>query len=329
MTRESSHPSEGPGPGPAGRSGPSGEFEARLRQVATSPASVLLEGESGSGKSAAARRLHAGGGRARGPLVEVSLAALSPTLVEAELFGHEEGAFTGAHKRRAGRFQRADGGTLVLDGIESLGADLQVKLLRVLQEQVVEPLGGEEVRIDVRVIATSTRDLQAEVEAGRFREDLYYRLAVITLRVPPLRVRLDELEELLRHFLDEASRRLKVEPREFSPDALEALRAHSWPGNLRELENAVERVLVLAPEGRGPVDAAELAFLGEESRDEARELAARALALGLTVEELERAMIEEALSEQRGNLSAAARQLGLSRRALDYRRSRARAGDGE
>ena len=326
MTRESSHPQAEPDAGP---SGPAGEFEARLRQVAASPASVLLEGESGSGKSAAARRLHAYGARAAGPIIEVSLAALSPTLVEAELFGHEEGAFTGAHKRRSGRFLRADGGTLVLDGIESLGADLQVKLLRVLQEQVVEPLGGEEVPIDVRVVATSTRDLQAEVEAGRFREDLYYRLAVITLRVPPLRVRLGELGALLEHFLAGAAQRLKVEPRAFSPAALEALRAHSWPGNLRELENAVERVLVLAPEPRGPVGAEELAFLGEETRDDARELAARALALGLSVEVLERAMIEEALVEQRGNLSAAARQLGLSRRALDYRRSRDRAGDGE
>jgi DNA-binding NtrC family response regulator len=326
MTRESSRPQAEPDAGPCG---PAGEFEARLRQVGASPASVLLEGESGSGKSAAARRLHAYGSRATGPIIEVSLAALSPTLVEAELFGHEEGAFTGAHKRRSGRFVRASGGTLVLDGIESLGADLQVKLLRVLQEQVVEPLGGEEVPIDVRVVATSTRDLQAEVEAGRFREDLYYRLAVITLRVPPLRVRLGELEGLLDHFLAAAARRLKVEPREFSPAALEALRAHSWPGNLRELENAVERVLVLAPESRGPVSAEELEFLGEEVRDDARELAARALALGLSVEVLERAMIEEALVEQRGNLSAAARQLGLSRRALDYRRSRDRKVDGE
>jgi two-component system response regulator HydG len=329
MTRESSHPQAEADAGPVSLSGPAGEFEAQLRQVAASPASVLLEGESGSGKSAAARRLHAHGPRASAPIVEVSLAALSPTLVEAELFGHEEGAFTGAHKRRSGRFQRADGGTLVLDGIESLGAELQVKLLRVLQEQVVEPLGGEEVPIDVRVVATSTRDLQAEVEAGRFREDLYYRLAVITLRVPPLRVRLDELEQLLEHFLAGAAARLKVEHRPFSSEALEALRSHSWPGNLRELENAVERVLVLAPASRGPVLADELDFLGAESRDDARELAARALGLGLKVEDLERAMIEEALAEQRGNLSAAARQLGLSRRALDYRRTRHQAGEAE
>ncbi len=309
--------------------GPAADFEAQLQRVAASPATVLLEGESGSGKSASARRLHAAGPRAAGPFIEVSLAALSPTLVEAELFGHEEGAFTGAHKARVGRFQRAHGGTLVLDSVESLGEDLQVKLLRVLQEQVVEPVGGAPVPIDVRVIATSVRDLQAQVADGHFREDLYYRLAVITLRVPPLRVRLGDLPALAAEFTRRAALRLKVAPRSLSDEALEALCGHAWPGNLRELENAIERVLVLAPPGEQEVAAEEFAYLRAELRSDAQDLARRALALGIKVDELGLAMIEEATREQRGNLSAAARQLGLSRRAIEYRSKQKQGGEGE
>jgi len=286
---------------------------------------VLLEGESGVGKSRAAERLHRLGPRAEGPFIEVAVGALSPTLVEAELFGHEEGAFTGARQARLGRFRQADGGTLLLEGIENLGTEQQVKLLRVLQERVVEPLGGRPQDVDVRVVATTAVDLGARVADGRFREDLYYRLAVVTLEVPPLRSRLEELPELVAALTESRAALLGVPARPFGAAALERLAAHGWPGNLRELENTVERVLVLGGDGSaGEVRDEELDFLEREARGEDRELARQALARGLGVEDMGLAMIEEAVREQRGNLSAAARQVGLSRRALEYRLRRAR-----
>jgi len=300
-------------------------FERDLRQVAASDVTVLLEGESGSGKGAAARRLHALSPLAAGPFVEVSLAALAPTLLEAELFGHEQGAFTGAVRAREGRFLRARGGTLVLDAVEILPEEVQVKLLRALQERVVEPLGAESpLPFDARILATSGRELGAEVGAGRFREDLYYRLAVVVLRLPPLRTRSEDLPDLVATLARRIARRSRVAPRPFAPAALARLSAWSWPGNVRELENAVERVLVLAPGERGaPVGADELAFLGAQVADERRRLAREALALGMTADEMGLALVEEALAEERGNVSAAARRLGLTRRALEYRRQRA------
>lgn len=299
-------------------------FEGELERLAASDVTVLLEGESGAGKGAAARRLHGGGRRAGGPLVEVGLAALAPTILEAELFGHEEGAYTGAGRARPGRFRAAGGGTIVLDGIETVPEELQVKLLRVLQERVVEPLGTEApVAVDVRVIATSGRDLRGEVEAGRFREDLYYRLAVAVLRVPPLRARREDIPALTEFLVRRVAERLRVPARSFAPAALESLSAHAWPGNVRELENAVERILALAPEGEPcAVGARELEFLAEPLAGEASRLARQALGLGLGVDELGLALIEAALAENRGNASAAARQLGLTRRAFEYRRRR-------
>jgi Nif-specific regulatory protein len=306
----------------AATSGPGRDFLEDLARVAASPATVLLAGESGSGKSAAARWLHAAGPRAAEPFVEVHLAALSASLVESELFGHAEGAFTGAHRDRTGRFVRAHGGTLVLDAVDSLAEELQVKLLRVLQEQIVEPVGGDPREIDVRVIATTSGDLRAVCEAGRFRKDLYYRLAVICLDLPPLRARPADLPLFVEEFAARAARRARVEPRPFEDEALAVLSAHSWPGNLRELENAIERVLVLAPPAGGPVAAEELDFLRVEAQSECQALAQRALAAGFGVDELTLALIEEAVASQRGNLSAAARQVGLSRRALEYRLKR-------
>ncbi|MCL4136811.1 UNVERIFIED_CONTAM: hypothetical protein GTU68_001072 [Idotea baltica] len=294
-------------------------FESDLARVAGSAATLLLGGESGTGKSRAAERLHAASPRSDGPLVEVQIAALSPSLVEAELFGHEEGAFTGAAKSRRGRFQRAQGGTLVLDGVESLPAELQVKLLRVLQERVVEPLGGEPVPLDVRVVATTALDLRDLVEKGAFREDLYYRLAVVTLDLPPLRSRGEDLPDLVEAFAASVAARAGVPRRGFSQDALERLAEHDWPGNLRELENAVERVSVLGSNNDAPVEPAELAFLQSESGSESERLAAAAIAGGVTIEQLELAMIELAVEAHQGNLSAAARQVGLSRRAVEYR----------
>jgi DNA-binding NtrC family response regulator len=301
-------------------------FETDLERVAQSTATLLLSGESGTGKSRAAQRLHWASPRSEEPFVEVQVAALSPTLVEAELFGHEEGAFTGAAKARLGRFQRANGGTLVLDGVESLPPELQVKLLRVLQERVVEPLGGMPVRLDVRVVATTSRDLMQLVETGEFRLDLYYRLAVVTLELPTLRSRLEDLPALVGSLSVHVAERTRAPQREFSAEALERLAQYEWPGNLRELENAIERVTVLGREAKGPVEPGELSFLQSESGGDARRLAQQALANGVTIEQFEWAMICEAVEQHQGNLSAAARQVGLSRRAVEYRLRKAKEG---
>ena len=229
-----------------GRSPAHLRFASGLERVAAADVTVLIQGESGSGKNLAARALHELSPRAALPFVEVDLASLAPTLIESELFGHVAGAFTGARDARRGRFERAGGGTLVLDAIEYLPNEIQAKLLRVLQERVVEPLGAEEgFPIDLRVVATSTADLATLVREGRFREDLYYRLAVVVLEVPPLRARLEDLEELSARMIATGAARLGVPERRLSAGALERLRAHAWPGNLRELENALERALVL------------------------------------------------------------------------------------
>jgi transcriptional regulator with PAS, ATPase and Fis domain len=317
----------------ASESGHWEEFEATLRRVAAAvpspgadsvPATVLLTGESGTGKSRAARRFHDLSSRRDGPFVTVHLAGLASTLLEGELFGHEAGAFTGAVGAREGRFLRASGGTVVLEAIETLDLDLQVKLLRVLQERVVEPLGSEAFHdVDVQVIATTARDLRRAVEEDRFREDLYYRLAVVPMEVPPLRTRTGgsgfgaACEELIADVANRAS----VPVRPISAEALGALAAHPWPGNFRELENAIERILVLGA-SQGPIGEEEVAFLSEGLGGRAEELAEEALGAGVKVEELEAAMLLAALAQERGNVSAAARCVGLSRKAFSYRQKK-------
>ena len=306
------------------------EFLARLKRAAASESTVLLTGESGCGKSRAAARLHRWSSRSRGPLVAASLVATSSTLIEATLFGHERGAFTDAHRGRLGIFRRAEGGTVLLDDVEHLPLETQVKLLRVLQERVVEPLGAEaSVPVDVRIVATCGVPLERAVEAGRFRSDLYYRLAVLPLEVPPLRQRLDDLPSLCEGLISSVAARVGVPERPLSPGAQQRLRSHGWPGNVRELENALERVLVLcaaAPSGPRPIEADELDFLEQGKAGAADELARNALTLGLSVDDVARAMMERALKEHRGNVSAAARSVGLTRRAFDYRMGR---GEGE
>ncbi|MFT5049044.1 MAG: DNA-binding NtrC family response regulator [Chlamydiales bacterium] len=303
-------------------------FLDELERVAESEAAVLIEGEHGTGKSLAAARLHAASARGGGPLVEVAVAALAPTLVESELFGHEEGAFTGASSARLGRFRAAQGGTIVLDGIEGLSLELQAKLLRTLQEHVVEPLGGQgPMEVDFRLVATSARTLRAEVEAGRFREDLYYRLAVVTLRVPPLRARSKDIANLTVRLTERVAARAGVPTRPVDPEALARLEAHPWPGNVRELENTLERVMVLSPTPGvpgTPVAASELDFLDEALEEAADQVARQALALGISLDTLTCAMLDAAARQHRGNLSAAARSVGLSRRAFDYRRKKHR-----
>ena len=309
------------------------EFEARLSRVAAAvpapsegsvPATVLLTGESGTGKSRAARRFHELSARRDGPFVTVHLAGLASTLLEGELFGHEAGAFTGAVGAREGRFLRASGGTIVLEAIETLELDLQVKLLRVLQERVVEPLGSEAFHeVDVQVMATTAKDLRQAVEDGQFREDLYYRLAVVPMEVPPLRTRtqgpgfLAACQGLIQGVADRAS----VPVREFSPEALAALAAHPWPGNFRELENAIERILVLGV-SQDPITADEVAFLSEGLMGRAEEIAREALSAGVGLEEMESAILSAALAQEKGNVSAAARCVGLSRKAFSYRQKK-------
>jgi DNA-binding NtrC family response regulator len=321
----SAHSAGGPD-APSADLGAWAAFERALGRAARTDATVLLTGESGSGKTRAAERLHSLGPRAQGPFVAVHVAGLAPTLLEAELFGHEEGAYTGARGARTGRFQRASGGTVVLEGIEALALDLQVKLLRVLQERVVEPLGGSApVPVDVRIVATSALDLPSEVAAGRFRGDLYYRLAVVPLTVPPLRMRTGELPRLCDELARTAAQRLGVPPLACGVAALERLAAHPWPGNVRELENALERALVLAAgagTARAELGPEDFEFLDEELAGAAERLAREALAHGVGADELLDALVEAALEQERGNASAAARRIGLTRRAVEYRRAR-------
>lgn len=281
---------------------------------------MLILGPAGAGKTRAARFLHEQSGRSQGPLVSVHPAALSPTLLEAELFGFEVGAFTGAERARPGRFRAAEGGTLVLEGVEDLPLPLQVKLLRVLQERVVEPLGSESpIPIDVRIVATCRTPLGDEVRAGRFREDLLYRLAVVDVEVPPLARRLDDLPELIRVMGDGVLPRGTARP--FSREALQRLRTHDWPGNLAELESLLIRVHALGSPG-DPVGAEELIELADGATDPHQRIAREVLDAGLTLAEVEAALIEEALLRSGGNSSAAARALGITRRAIDYRRAK-------
>ncbi len=305
-----------------GESPPAAALEALVRKAALSRAPAVVFGEGGSGKSRVARALHERGPRAAGPLCAASLAALAPTLIEAELFGHEEGAFTGASRARLGRFRLAHGGTLVLEDIDALPLDLQGKLLRALQEGEVEPLGAERpVKVDVRVVATSARDLRESVASGRLRSDLFWRLAVLELAVPPLRARTEDIVPLAQRMLARLG-----SSRVLSESAQELLRAHPWPGNVRELENALERVLALAGDAAVAISPEEFAFLTAAVADEPDQLAARALAHGVSLEALETALLRGALREQRGNIAAAARRVGLSRRAFEYRLSKLAAG---
>jgi len=224
------------------------EVRELVEQAAASDARILVTGENGTGKELVARQVHAKGRRAERPFIEVNCAAIPDTLLESELFGHEKGAFTDAVSRRAGRFEAADGGTLFLDEVADLSLQAQAKVLRVLQEMRFERLGGEKtISVDVRVIAATNKDIRAEIEAGRFREDLYFRLAVVPIRMPALRERLEDLPELCRHFLGRAAASGAPE-REISPEAVAVLQARSWPGNVRELANFLERVAVMSDE---------------------------------------------------------------------------------
>lgn len=282
-------------------------------KVAESTATVLITGESGTGKEVLARLIHRHSPRRKEAFIGVNCAAIPQSLIESELFGHVKGAFTGAIKDSQGRFQRADGGTLFLDEIGDLQPDMQVKFLRVLQEKKVEPVGGqEEEEVDVRIIAATNRNLQDAIGKGDFREDLYYRLSVIPLHLPPLRERKDDIPALVSHFLKKHDAPSEVS---FSPEGLHKLQQYDWPGNIRELQNVVERSIILRS---GPEIAAQdilLSGSGEQVHPERFQLPPE----GISLEEVEKSLIEQALSRAGGNRSQAARLLQIPRHVLIYR----------
>jgi two-component system response regulator HydG len=284
-------------------------------QAAPSSATVLVLGESGTGKELLARYIHERSARARGPFVGVNCAAIPETILEAELFGHERGAFTGAFARRDGRFAKAAGGTLFLDEIGELSPAVQVKLLRVLQEGEYEPIGGDTVRADVRIVAATNKDLRAEVAAGRFREDLFYRLNVIAITAPPLRARREDIPLLVDHFLGVYCTKNNRGRLEATREVLARLLDYPWPGNVRELENVIERAVVLCRGERLSMDDL------PESIREASEAAPSTLtfSVGTPLDEVERRLIRETLRYARGDKSLAAQLLGISTRTI-YRK---------
>lgn len=281
-------------------------------RVAAVEATVLVLGESGTGKELVARSIHQRSSRAEGPFIAVNCGALPEGLIESELFGHEKGAFTGASVRRAGRFERAHRGTLFLDEIGDLPLAAQARLLRVLEDRSVERLGGRDsTDVDVRVVAATHRDLRSMVHDGRFREDLYYRLSVLVLELPPLRARPGDVELIARRFVEEAAHRARREVPGIAPGVLECLRRYEWPGNVRELRNAIERAVVL---GRGPTIAE--VDLPAEIRAASSGNAPGKLTLPLPLAELVRLDVIAALEAAAGNKSKAARILGIDRATL-------------
>lgn len=299
---------------------------ARAEQVARAEASILITGESGTGKEVLARHIHAASRRARGPFVALNCAALPEALLESELFGHEKGAFSGAVASRKGKFEQAEGGTLLLDEIGEMDPRLQAKILRAIQEREIDRLGGTApVKVDVRILAATHRDLAQEVAKGRFREDLYFRLAVVRLRIPALRERRGDILPLAHHFAERYARANGLPERGVSPAAEALLLAHPWPGNVRELENTLHRAVLLA---EGPVIGPEAIDLLESAPVLQAEAIAGAAApapaavppvtalVGRRVEEVERDLILETLTHCLGNRTRAAEMLGISIRTL-------------
>ena len=289
-----------------------------IARVARSPAStVLVTGESGTGKDLVARAIHAGSARSAAPFVTITCSALPEALLESELFGHERGAFTDARERKLGLLEQAAGGTVFLDEIAEMTPVLQAKLLRFLEEKAFRRVGGSvELRPDVRVIAATHVDLQAGIACGSFRADLYYRLAVLALRVPPLRAREGDVERLARAFLDRFARELEQPVHDLTPAALQALERHPWPGNVRELKNAVERAVLLAD--GGALDGSDFELPAEPVQPPRFELPPG----GLDLEALDRDLLRQALERAGGNQTRAARLLGLTRDQVRYRLAR-------
>jgi len=313
-------------------------LKAELATAARSESRILILGENGTGKELVARQVHRLSGRSRGPFVEVNCAAIPEDLIESELFGHVRGAFTGAVGDRSGRFEQADGGTLFLDEVADMSLKTQARVLRVLQEQRFERVGGASpIRVDVRVLAATNKDLEEEIRQGRFREDLYFRLAVIPLRVPPLRERAEDVPVLAAHFIALFAHELKQRPKAVDREAMRLLEEYAWPGNVRELRNLVERMMIMVP--GATIGAADLAAAirvdggsggtgGSGSGGSARATAERALwdadyaSLREARGAFEKHFIERKLTELDGNVSRTAQVLGLERSNL-YRKMRA------
>jgi two-component system response regulator HupR/HoxA len=302
-----------------------------MEKVAQTDATVLLTGETGTGKDLVARALHYAGPRKDRPFVAQNCGALPDTLLESELFGHKRGAFTGAHADKKGLFEFADGGTIFLDEVGETEPGMQVRLLRVLQDGEIRPLGSSETRrVDVRIIAATNKDLKKQVQQDRFREDLYYRLRVVEIELPPLRKRREDIPTLAHHFLDKANERMTRKLGGFTNAAVDRLTAHAWSGNVRELENEIQRAVALAPADAETVSAE---MLSEHVRGEtpssvgAAPMAVPARELNAAVDALKRSMIEAAI-EETGSKTRAAEQLGIPRQSLQKMMKRLSSGDG-
>lgn len=290
-----------------------------IESVADSRTTMLVTGESGTGKSLIARAIHAHSSRRNGPFVEVSCGALPETLLESELFGYVKGAFTHAFADKDGKFAAADGGTLFLDEISTASPQLQVKLLRVLQERKFEPVGSNQTReVDVRVILATNRDLMMDVQAGQFRKDLYYRINVVSVELPPLRERISDIQLLAEHFLRKFLAASQKTISGFDKQAMEVMQRYSWPGNVRELENCVERAVVLSRGGKIMPDDMPAAVLKEAAgmASGIEAIAAKGLTLGAALEESERAIIKASLAANSGSRNATASQLAINRTTL-------------
>lgn len=286
-----------------------------IEMVANSDAAVLLMGESGTGKELVAKAIHQKSGRANGPFVSVNCGALPENLLESELFGYERGAFTGAMHTKVGRFELADGGTLFLDEVGELSLKSQVDFLRVLETKEFRRLGGTKlIKVDTRIIAATNRNLAEAVKGERFREDLYYRLNVVPIQLPPLRDRADDVALLAEQFLGEFTAQHRREPKEFSREAMRLLRLYSWPGNIRQLRNVIERCVVTV---RDRVMIPE--HLPEEIQASREEVRTMLVTLGSSLEEIEREVIRRTLAEVTNHREKAARLLGISLRALQYK----------
>jgi len=288
-----------------------------VAQVAPSEATVLITGESGTGKELIAGAIHFNSTRKDGPFVKMNCAAVTETLLESELFGHEKGAFTGAHRQKEGRFRQANGGSLFLDEVSEMSVGMQVKLLRALQEREITRVGGEmSIRIDVRVIAATNKDLFQEVKKGNFREDLYYRLNVVTLKVPPLRERREDIPLLAQHFLNTFSEKNHKQIKGITPQAMDRLLKYAWPGNVRELMNAVERAVVLSRSDYLDEEDLPLSTRENERSEDESVLLKGGVSANLPLEDVEKATILRTLESSMGNKSEAARRLGITRKTL-------------
>ncbi|MGQ9824855.1 MAG: sigma-54-dependent transcriptional regulator [Desulfotomaculales bacterium] len=298
-----------------GQSAPMQNVYKMIGRVADSNVTVLLQGESGTGKEVVARAIHRNSGRRDGPFIKINCATIPENLMESELFGHEKGAFTGAGTKKPGKFELAQHGTIFLDEIGELSLNTQAKLLRVLQEKEFERVGGtESIKVDVRIIAATNKDLERCIAEGTFREDLYFRLNVVKIWLPPLRERIEDVPALAKAFLYKHSRELGKHVTGFSPAALEVLKQHDWPGNVRELQNVCEQAVVLA---RGPVITPEdLPFSLQTTGLDLKNNIKRGMSLKEIVADVERQVILKTLQEHNWNRNATAQALGLNRRSL-------------